>query len=68
MTHRIGGYAAILGSLLWIVGLVASSLDGSDSLWPWLLLDLVGTALLLVAVIGLSAFQARRYPRLTWAA
>ncbi|HYU49906.1 MAG TPA: hypothetical protein VEO91_08280 [Candidatus Limnocylindria bacterium] len=68
MTHRIGGYAAILGSLLWIVGLVASSLDGSDSAWPWLPLGLVGTALLLVAVIGLSAFQARRYPRLTWAA
>ncbi len=59
MTHRIGGYAAILGSLLWIVGLVASSLDGSDSAWPWLPLGLVGTALLLVAVIGLSAFQAR---------
>jgi hypothetical protein len=68
MTHRIGGYAAILGSLLWIVGLVASSLDGSDSASPWLALALVGTSLLLVAVIGLSAFQARRYPRLTWAA
>lgn len=69
MTLRIGGYAAVLGSLLWVSGLAGIALDLSDSPWPWLGgLVLAGTAVLLVAMIGLSAFQARRFPRLTWAA
>jgi hypothetical protein len=68
MTLRIGGYAAILGSLLWAVGFVSASTDKSESVSPWGLLIFAGNAALLVALIGLSAFQARRYPRLVWTA
>jgi hypothetical protein len=68
MTLRIGGYAAILGSLLWVVGLAAASSDESEANSLWGLVILAGNAALLVALVGLSAFQARRYPRLVWAA
>lgn len=68
MSLRIGGWAAIAGSVLWLVGLAASSADGSDEVSPWLALLLAGTALLLIALVGLSAFQAREYPGLVWAA
>jgi len=36
--------------------------------FPGAALFLAGTALLLLALVGLSAFQARRHPRLTWTA
>lgn len=68
MSLRIGGYAAIGGGVLWLAGLAASSADGSDEASPWLALLLAGTVLLLAALIGLSAFQAREYPRLVWVA
>ena len=68
MTLRIGGYAAILGSLLWVVGFVSASNDHSESASPWGLVILAGNAALLVALVGLSAFQARRYPKLVWTA
>ena len=68
MTLRIGGYAAILGSLLWLLGFVAASSDQSESASPWWIFILAGNVALLVALIGLSAFQARRYPKLVWAA
>jgi hypothetical protein len=42
--------------------------DDTDSLWPWAGVTIAGTIALLLALIGLSAFQARRYPRLIWAA
>jgi hypothetical protein len=68
MSLRLGGYAAIGGVVLLIIGLAASSADGSDEASPWLALVLAGNVLLLVALVGLSAFQAREYPRLVWAA
>lgn len=67
MSLRIGGYAAISGGVLWFLGLALSSLSqGSEALFA--LAFGVGTLALLVALVGLSAFQARRYPRLVWAA
>ena len=63
MTLRIGGYAAILGGLLWFTVLAGNAInDGGIGC----VLDrrrppraIVAT---LIALIGLSAFQARRYP------
>lgn len=70
MSLRIGGYAAIGGGVLWLLGLVSGSASetapGFEALT--LIAVVLGTALLLVALVGLSAFQARTYPRLTWAA
>jgi hypothetical protein len=70
MSLRIGGYAAIGGGILWLLVLAGSAMNsGGDSFSPLLGYALVGaTALTLVALIGLSAFQARRHPVLTWAA
>ena len=68
MTLRIGGYAAILGSLLWAIGFVSASTDNSESVSPWGVVILAGNAALLVALVGLSAFQSRRYPKLVWTA
>jgi hypothetical protein len=68
MTLRLGGYAAIVGGPLWLLGLAGASADQTDTAGPWIVLMSCGTAALLVALIGLSSFQARRYPRLTWAA
>ena len=69
MSLRIGGYAAIVAATLWTVGAVLS-------LRPWAGLDaqvrnglfVAGLAAVLVALAGLSAFQARTSPRLAWAA
>ena len=67
MSLRIGGFAAIAGGILWFSGLVLSSINqGGEALFA--LAFGVGTLALLIALIGLSAFQARRYPRLVWAA
>lgn len=68
MSHRIGGWAAIAGGILWFIGLAAASASDSDNDGIWSLFLLTGTAALLVALVGLSAFQARRNPRLVWAA
>jgi hypothetical protein len=68
MSLRIGGWAAIAGGLLWFIGLAAASASDSDNDGIWSLFLLAGTAALLVALVGLSAFQARRNPRLVWAA
>jgi len=69
MSLRIGGSAAILGGVLFLAGLVASSIDQSDDgAGPWTAFLLAGTAALLLALIGLSSFQARRHPRLIWTA
>ncbi len=68
MSLRIGGYAAIVGSLLFLVGFLANTLDGSDDAWPTSGVILAGLVVLLVGMAGLSAFQARRHPMLVWTA
>ncbi len=70
MSLRIGGYAAIAGGMLWFVSIAvgsAMSSGGGDSS-IWFLAFAAASVLLLVALVGLSAFQARRNPRLVWAA
>jgi len=70
MSLRIGGYAAIGGGVLWFLALAGNAInDGRENGVPFLGLTVVlAMAATLVALIGLSAFQARRYPALTWAA
>ena len=68
MSLRLGGAAAILGGVLFPAGFVATSIDASDDPFPGIAFILAGLASLLVALIGLSAFQARRHPRLIWTA
>ena len=69
MSLRLGGAAAILAGVLLLAGMVAGSgVFGSTDSFPGAAMILAGTAALLVALIGLSAFQARRHPRLIWAA
>jgi hypothetical protein len=68
MSLRIGGWAAVVGGALWFIGLAAASANDSDNDGIWSLMLLTGTAALLVALVGLSAFQARENPRLVWAA
>ena len=67
MMLRIGGFGAIAGGTLWFLGLAAASQPGGDDT-AWLALVALGTVGLLLAFIGLSAFQARTDPILTWAA
>jgi hypothetical protein len=64
---RIGGIGAIAGGLLWFIGLAGlSGVVGDDAAWgPVVAIGNVG---LLLALIGLSAFQAQRDPVLVWAA
>jgi hypothetical protein len=68
MSLRIGGIAAILGSaLLAIAGFLGSGLIAVNGTVASVFL-FTGLGALLVALAGLSAFQARMYPRLAWAA
>ena len=67
MMLRIGGFGAIAGGALWFLGLAVASLPGGDDT-AWLALMALGTFGLLLALIGLSAFQAHSDPILTWAA
>jgi len=69
MSLRIGGFAAILGAALWAVaGLVNSGVFVDvDAAVPSILL-VAGMPLSLVALAGLSAYQARTEPTLAWAA
>ncbi len=68
MSLRIGGIAAILGAtslaIAWILGL--GLVEVADTV-AWLMF-FMGLALLLIGVAGLSAFQARIDPGLSWAA
>jgi uncharacterized membrane protein YecN with MAPEG domain len=68
MSLRLGGSAAILGGVLSLVGFVATAIDGSDDPFPGAALILAGSAALLLALVGLSSFQAQKHPRLIWAA
>jgi hypothetical protein len=67
MSLRIGGIAAIVGaSLIAIVMLTGGLSEGSGDA-PAIAL-LVGLGALLVALTGMSAFQARSNPGLVWSA
>ena len=68
MSLRIGGYAAILGGILLFTSLGAGQLLGEGAIGFALIGVFVATIAVLVALVGLSAFQARRFPRLVWAA
>jgi uncharacterized membrane protein len=67
MMLRLGGFGAIAGGTLWFVGLALASQPGADDA-VWLALVALGTVGLLLAFIGLSAFQAHTDPILAWAA
>lgn len=62
---RIGGLGAIAGGLLWFIGLAALSGLGGEAWGP---VVAIGNFGLLLALIGLSAFQAQHDPVLAWAA
>jgi hypothetical protein len=68
MSLRIGGVGAMAGGLLWFVSLAgaSASADLGTELWFWLMV--LAEIALLLALSGLSAFQARSHPVLTWAA
>jgi hypothetical protein len=69
MSLRIGGIAAILGSALWTVGIVGS-LGVVMDMGPTgaAILLTIGAFAFLVALAGLSPFQARTHAVLSWAA
>jgi len=74
MSLRIGGSAAIVGGALWFVALAGNAInngaDSGASLFGFALMMSIVAAVTatLVALVGLSAFQSRRHPVLTWAA
>ena len=67
MSLRIGGAAAIVGGILFAAGLAWASAT-PDSPDPGMPVLVLGIASLLVALAGLSAFQARQHPVLVWTA
>jgi hypothetical protein len=68
MSIRIGGTSAIVAAVAWfLAALGVLGLYGESSPVAALLF-VVGAAAVLVALAGLSAFQARRHPALVWAA
>ena len=69
MTLRIGGVAAIAGAgLLTLAGLSSLGIAGEVGQLGTPILFIVGLFSLLVALAGMSAFQARAHPVLSWAA
>jgi hypothetical protein len=69
MSLRIGGFAAILGGAVFALGIVVGIgiVGNVEPVVPGVLL-VTGSLALLVALVGLSAFQARVHPVLSWAA
>jgi hypothetical protein len=65
---RIGGLGAILGGVLWFLGIAVGSALGTPDGVPWIVVAMAGNVGLLLALIGLSSFQAHKEPRLAWAA
>jgi hypothetical protein len=79
--RRVTGIAAILGGFVWPTGFFVATFDPAGP--PWNMRRLIaaypaiplsgspvviaGTALLLVALVGLSANNGRGHPRLIWA-
>ena len=68
MTLRIGGVAAIVGGVLWLISLAGASIIQGPDGQPWQAMFVVALAALLIAMIGLSGDQGRRQPGLVWAA
>ena len=69
MSLRIGGFAAIIGAALWAVAAFLGFglfVDVDGTVPGGLLVS--GMLALLLALAGLSAFQARAHPVLSWAA
>jgi hypothetical protein len=67
MTLRLGGVAAIIGGAVFAAGMVlATGLAGQVGTGGQALLLVSALASLLVAVLGLSAFQSRTHPTLAW--
>ena len=67
MSLRIGGIAAIVGATVFVIAQFSAIGLLADATLV-VSLTLVGLAILLVALAGLSAFQARTQSRLSWAA
>ena len=69
MSLRIGGFASILGGALLALSIVLGMglVADVEPIVPGSLL-VTGSAALLVALAGLSAFQARSHPILSWGA
>jgi hypothetical protein len=69
MSLRIGGYAAIIGGALTAMSIVLGIgvVIDVDPVVPGILF-ITGSATLLIALAGLSAFQARVHPVLSWTA
>jgi hypothetical protein len=69
MSLRIGGFAAIIGAPVWAGGFViASGVVGDVDTRTAAAVMVAGSLALLVALVGLSAFQARVQPVLSWMA
>ncbi len=69
MSLRLGGLAAIIGAPLWTAGFVIlNERSGSAVVGAPAVMMVGGSLSLLVALAGLSAFQARVQPALSWAA
>jgi len=64
MSRHLGGTAAVIAGCLMLVGLAMGPLPNS----PSAAVMFVGLAMLLPALAGLSSFQSRRHPIITWAA
>ncbi|MBF6604841.1 MAG: hypothetical protein IVW53_04575 [Chloroflexi bacterium] len=67
MSIRLGGAAAMVGGLLWFVGLGTASVLGESWAVPGMTMLLLASIALLVGLVGLSAFQARSDPAIVWA-
>lgn len=72
MSLRLAGSAAIAGGALWIVALAiaafAAFANVSGDATPLFVLIFAAQLALVVALAGLSAYQAHRYPTLVWIA
>ena len=69
MSLRIGGFAAVIAASIWTVLVLATgSIQGQPFGGAVAVLAFAGLLALLLAVAGLSAYQARSHPRLVWTA
>lgn len=69
MSLRLGGLAAIIGAPLWAAAfIILNSVFGSADVRAPAVMLVAGSLALLVALAGLSAFQARVAPTLSWVA